>query len=369
MQYEHEYDPMAESIKTTKELTLIVLDVLKKHSDINNTLTQSGIQKLIIEHHGKKYGVKAIRDSLNHLVALGFDVDWKNEGKRNAADGDYETVRYDWYYVHEFDPTELHFLIDGLFFSKYIPKNQCKHIIEKLVNQSSKYFKHGHKMPDSRPNANHRLLNAIGAVNEAIERRLQISFQFNAYDVKDKKLKPVPDRNGSLIRTVSPYRIAIKNERFYMICAFDKGDYFYHFRLDYMDNLKVLGEEREKGKKTVNAVHARKVSEILGVGRELDLENYLKARVYMHGGKPVQVKFRAYTSANPYIVGHIIDWLGEDVEFTDVSEESVTVSINTNPKAMLYWALQYGLAVEILQPDSLRNEVRDALQQILARYG
>jgi hypothetical protein len=59
---------------------------------------------------------------------------------RANKNGEEETICSDWYLNREFIDSELRLLIDSLLFSKHIPYNQCKNLIEKLEEQSSTLF-------------------------------------------------------------------------------------------------------------------------------------------------------------------------------------------------------------------------------------
>ena len=84
----------------------------------------------------------------------------------------------------------------------------------------------------------------------------------------------------------------------------------------------------------------------------------------MYGGESVRVTFKAEKK----IIGQIIDWLGKDVVFTNATEDSVVAHVTVNENAMLYWALQYGLSVEILAPESLRIKMQEAARGLAEKY-
>ena len=44
------------------------------------------------------------------------------------------------------------------------------------------------------------------------------------------------------------------------------------------------------------------------------------------------------------------------------------VTVKVSKQAMLFWALQYGQSVEILEPKSLREEIRDAVASMWEKY-
>ena len=64
----------------------------------------------------------------------------------------------------------------------------------------------------------------------------------------------------------------------------------------------------------------------------------------------------------------IFDWFGKDVSFSDADEEEVTASVRVSEQAMLYWALQYGEHIEVLEPDRLRERIKEAVVSISERY-
>jgi predicted DNA-binding transcriptional regulator YafY len=84
----------------------------------------------------------------------------------------------------------------------------------------------------------------------------------------------------------------------------------------------------------------------------------------MASGESVQVKLRF----NKVAVGHIFEWFGKDIYLTDESEETFTTFIRVNENAMLFWALQYGLHVEVLEPQSLREKIGDTVVLIGEKY-
>ena len=46
----------------------------------------------------------------------------------------------------------------------------------------------------------------------------------------------------------------------------------------------------------------------------------------------------------------------------------MTVLLTINESAMFYWALQYGPYVEVLEPESLRNKIAEAVAEMYQKY-
>ena len=61
-------------------------------------------------------------------------------------------------------------------------------------------------------------------------------------------------------------------------------------------------------------------------------------------------------------------WFGKDFRIVQEDVDELIVSVSCNEKAMKYWALQYGEYAEILEPKSLRDEIRKAVNYIESIY-
>jgi predicted DNA-binding transcriptional regulator YafY len=327
-----------------------ILKILEEHTDENNPLSQQEILKLMQRKH-PSIDRKAIKRNLDKLIELDYyDINY-NETQRKDKDGEEITVYTDWYLNKDFTDAELHILIDGLLYSKYIPYSQCKELVKKLNKQASKSFRSKVKLPENEPE-NKELLFNIEVINETISKGRRVSFQFCEYDT-NKKQRVVIDAEGQpRTYTVSPYEIVVTNARYYLICSHGKGGLF-HYRLDYIRNAKIIEDKK-----------IRPLRDIEGHGRGLDLARYMKEHIYMYSGESGLVSFRADRS----IIGHIIDWFGKDIVFTEIKENSIVASVRVNLNAMLYWALQYGNSVEILTPEPLRDKVREAVEGMWEKY-
>ena len=122
-----------------KAAILCIVEILKKYTDSEHTMTQKQIQDKLETEYGLKLDRKAVKRNLTDLADMGFDVGY-SERIRKTKSGEEETVLSDWYIIRTFDDSELRLLIDSILFSKYIPYSQCRELIEKLENQSNRYF-------------------------------------------------------------------------------------------------------------------------------------------------------------------------------------------------------------------------------------
>lgn len=343
-----------------KLLILNILEILKRHTDATHPLTQ----KQIIDYLRRDYGMtadrKAVKRNLTELQEAGYPVCAGSERTRetvNAGTGetDENTMCSDYYYEHEFNESELRLLIDGLLFSKHIPYSQCKELIEKLESLSSERFqshvKHIRSMPADMPN-NKQLFYTIEVLDEAITKGKQVKFAYCGYGT-DKKLHSRLNRWGKpRMMKINPYQMAATNGRYYLICNMDKYDDVANYRVDRITDIVLLDTP------------AKPKSEVRGLERGLDLPKHMAEHLYMFPGDSVRVKFRA----QKYLLNDIIDWFGKDVTFSSENDETVDVSVMVNRTAMEMWAMQYALHVEVLEPEELREKVKENIEKAADKY-
>ena len=145
---------------------LMILEVLKRHTDSpeNSLATQKEIAGKIEEEYGVRIDRHAIKRNLENLenflkfARCGYVLQHGKEVTRTTGDEE-EVICSDWYIERDITDAELHLLIDGLLFSKYIPYSQCKNLVKNLEKLSSRHFKHRRgSLPEDKPENKHLLL-------------------------------------------------------------------------------------------------------------------------------------------------------------------------------------------------------------------
>lgn len=319
-----------------KLLILYILDVLRQYSDVDHPLRQEDIIRLIKEHYGMDCERKAIARNITALQDFDYDIKYK--------DGYYLLGR-------EFDDSELRLLIDGVLASRHIPASRAKELIGKLEGLSNIYFKrrmrHVCNISQMNHSENRVLFHVIDILDEAIDKQRQVKFLYNKYGV-DKELHPVHDFKA----TINPYQMVVANGRYYLIGNNDKFDNVIHWRLDLITEIELLDTP------------AKTMERVNGLEHGLDLPEHLAEHIYMFSGSSVRVKMRVKNGT----VSDVIDWFGTDVSITPENNETCIVYLKANENAMLYWALQFGKYVEILEPEELRKEIKRSIMEMEKLY-
>lgn len=322
-----------------KMLIINILDILKSRTDVNHRLLVKDIVNILENDYVMKCERKAVSRNITELKAFGYNLEYDNG----------------WYFIHDFDDSELRLLIDGLLFSKHIPYNQCQTLVEKLKRLSNDYFetrvKHIRNLPETLPE-NKQLFYTIEILDEAISTGKQVAFIYNSSGT-DKKLHPRHNSAGEIRRyIINPYQIVAANGRYYLICNYDKYDKVSNYRLDLITDIELL------------ETAAKPMKEVQGLENGLDLPKHMKENLYMFAGKSITAKFRAKNT----IINDIIDWFGKDVKFTNENDEECDVTVRVSEQAMFCWALQYGPHVEVLEPAELRERVKEAVGEMGRKY-
>lgn len=347
--------------KQPKKLLIFnILDILRRYSDEDHRLSQKEIADILKTEYNMTVDRKAIRRNILNLIDCGYNIEYSESIRMvpNPRTGEPEEsyLWSDFYLEREFTDGELRLMIDSLLFSKHVPYSQCKELVEKLEGLSNVYFrsrvKHIVRMPEDKTDNKQLFLN-IELLDEAISRKRKVSFRYLEYDT-DKKMhiKKRPD-GTERIYIVSPYQMAAKEGKYYLICNYDKYDDISNYRLDRITQLKILDEPAKPFEKLKWAN-----------GQTLDLAEYMKEHPYMYSSGNVRVKFRITLP----MISDIIDIFGTDVSFSDKDNTGVTVSTVTNEMAMEQFAKNYAPDVLILEPQRLRDKLTNDLERSLKKY-
>ena len=314
---------------------MYILEILKKYSDDRHRLRQQDIIDIMKKDYDVSCERKAVARNISDLQELGYDIE---------TDGGYYLAERD------FEDSELRLLIDSVLASKYIPARQAKDLVDRLAAQSNIYFKKQVRHVSNIEKMEHtagQLFYTIEVLSQAIEDNRKVKLFYNRYD-ETKTLK----KTGREKHLVNPYQIVVANGRYYLIGNIDKYDNSTHFRVEKISDVEITD------------MAVKPVREVEEFKNGLNLPKHMAEHVYMFSGKSQLVRLRVSESG----INDVIDWLGSDIQITRESKDTLLVDVTANPQAMKYWAVQFGEKVEILLPETLREEVRELVAKIYNKY-
>lgn len=321
-----------------KKLALIrIWRILKEHSDDRHPMTQEDIARRLDIDYGLTIERKAIGRNISLLKEAGVEI----ESTRNGC---YLSVR-------EFEDAELRLLIDAVLGSRHIVSRQSADLIDRLCKLSNRHFRshvrYIHSVGEWGKTENQSLFLNIALINDAIEQKVRIKYSYNKYGI-DKKL------HKTSTQAVTPFLLILHNQRYYLMAYSEYWSSMVYHRLDRITDMQLLEDK------------ATPLSEISGYEHGIDYKRFSASLPYMFPDKPERITFLAERG----IIDQIIDWFGTDFRITpcEDDETKVIIDLNASISAMEYWALQYLNYVEILSPDTLREQIRASIEKGMEKY-
>ena len=317
-----------------KQSNMLLLDILKKYSDENHILSTKDLQKHLETLYGVNLERRTIYSNLDILRQAGYKIsDVADNGKG--------------YFLEErqFDKGEVLLLCNAIHASHFISQKQSRKLIDTLLETQSRYdakeFTDKVYMPNPQKTQNKELMYNVEIVSEAIRENRTLKFTYLKYG-KDKKLEP--RREEPYI--VEPRYIVYADSKAYMISTSPRHEGFTHYRLDKMSNATV---EKEKSRPLPKSV---------------DAYQYARNKLFMYSGEMETVSFRCHER----IMDQMIDIFGPEINtFSDGSEYFI-LNVKTSHTGALYLAQQFMEYIELLEPQSLREEFKEHLKAAAKKY-
>ena len=323
-------------LQDKKALNMLILEILEQYTDSDHPLTQMEIVDLLEKNYGVPCTRQTVKNNLMLLGEMGYEISMEG--------GIYLMSR-------QFENAELRMLIDSVLFSRTLSGEEAERLIKKLTAFGNKYFhakvKHVCHLPKLIHSDNTDVLRNLDVLNDAIEQGKKVRFTYNSYG-KDFQLHP--RRKDPYI--VNPYQMVANQGRYYLLCSYDASNQLSHYRLDYMTKLEMLDAK------------VKPMDQMGDFVQGYSLPKHMAEHIYMFSGPSVQVKMRV----SEHMIGALIDWFGKKFRIVQEEADKLIVSVACNEMAMKYWALQYGQYAEILEPESLRDEIREAVNYMASFY-
>lgn len=313
-------------------IDMYIMEILMNHSSFANRL----YQKDIINYLDREYNLRVSRNTL-----AGYVGELREHGYIAGERGIY--------CIRRFTNIEIKILINSIMYSKAIPVNDIKEIANKLNDmlepEERNRLKNTYFINNTNHTDNEKVCEIVETIDRAIEKRKKIEITTCGYDIR-----------GNLVekgkRIVNPYYIVLEKSRYYLMCYSGRED-IEPRRIDRISSVKVLHEKRLE----INQIEKYKTN-------SFSIDKYLKESVYMYSGNNERVTLKIRKDN----IGDFIDWYGKEYSIVEMEDENVTVSIRANVNAVYFWALQYGSIAEVLKPITLREMIRDGLQEMLLKY-
>lgn len=326
-----------------KEKILYVAKMLLEKTDENNKIT---VNEIIAELaiHDISAERKSIYGDLETLEQFGLDICREKSSVTS-------------YYIgsRDFQMPELKLLVDAIQSSKFITTKKSMELIgklEKLCSENdAKLLQRQVYVTNRVKNLNEKIYYNVDDLHNAISSNKQITFTYNQW-VLDysgvEKIKKQPRHNGQLYK-VSPWALSWDDENYYLIAYDESANKLKHYRVDKMEDIQILTDER--------------------IGQEIfdnfDIASYSKSVFSMFGGEEVTAKL----SVDNSLIGVIIDRFGKNVFVTKESDTTFNINVKIVLSPQFFgWLFGLGNKVKLLAPEQAVSDFANYVKSISDLY-
>lgn len=307
---------------------LYVYKCLATYSDADHIMSMSDIIRKIKLDYGVELDRRTVRSAMHELIDLDIEI------------SEYADNNEGYYLISRiFEKSEAYFLAASIFSSPYVSEEQSKELIKKIANtqrnNDNSFIRKFENFENisSKKGQNYEIFLNIEIIDEAINENKQIEFTYLTYN--DKK-ELVPRRKEPY--RVNPYKIIYQNNRYYLYTSYDGSEKFYPFRLDFIKDVEICDNRRQK-------IDAYK----------FERKIYKSTNAYLGNDSYVKIRF------NKAILNSVIDEFGREIRLEDDGDNYMFAIFMASPEGIKYWALSFLKYVEVLEPQSLRDEISEII--------
>lgn len=365
-----------------------ILEYLKKNTDQEHKVKQSDLRKIeyLKQYIGNKETfndtivnmANAMNSDSNERInpeeewRIVFDAFAKRYGSEGSEEEEEEGTQRmpirGLYYNHIFSYDEINSLIEGILFSKTMTPEDGKKLIEKIESHlTTKFYPKGAKqicrVNEPQLTDKGRIRENLKMIQQAIDERVQISFRFYGYN-RRKELEPVREEKD----TVSPYYLVANGGKYYLLACKEMRineeliRKMSIWRVDLMGEMEIPGRDEKLGIPGIPALKKEKVKHL----PKQWSEDFHLSHLNMAFDEPVKIRLKITRVREKADYTFLHDWFGDTFRFVGKSD---IVEVKCSPFAMVNWALQYSDRVEVLEPESIRQQVAEKVRRLYEKYG
>lgn len=365
-----------------------ILEYLKKNTDQEHKVKQSDLRKIeyLKQYIGNKETfndtivnmANAMNSDSNERInpeeewRIVFDAFAKRYGSEGTEEEDEEGTQRmpirGLYYNHIFSYDEINSLIEGILFSKTMTPEDGEKLMEKIESHlTTKFYPKGAKqicrVNEPQLTEKGRMRENLKLIQQAIDERVQISFRFYGYN-RRKELEPIRKEKD----TVSPYYLVANGGKYYLLACKEVTineeivRNMSIWRVDLMGEMEIPGRDEKLGIPGIPALKKEKVKHL----PKQWSEDFHLSHLNMAFDEPVKIRLKITRVREKADYTFLHDWFGDTFRFVGKGD---IVEVKCSPFAMVNWALQYSDRVEVLEPESIRQQVAEKVRKLYEKYG
>lgn len=351
----------------------LVMRLLQKNTDFDHLMTSAQITELLNDYDVSaqeksiQRDIKAINATLEveDAILSGDNYTIKDAVKYVAEDKEIRSIVYrsvntknrGYYFQREEGYFELiRLLLESVYASKFIDKRNSNYLKEHILKDVNKYdaqrLDHISPIVNKNKTSNSQVFDNVKALSDAINARCKVKFDYNNYYIPEGAEKPKirHGRKGEKY-IVSPYHLLINDGNYYLLCFDEKNQKKWTYRVDRMENVSLLKEEKREG-----AEHFY----------DFNANEYAKTNFAMFEGenKFITIKF-VNTCMNA-----VVEKIGTDkITYKNFDNGHFTVKMRTGINDQFYgWLCTFGNKAQVIEPQEQVDAFREYVNKITTLY-
>ena len=318
------------------KLRLLYIGKMLQNTDEAHPLTNAEMMQILEDNYGMTTHRTTIPSDIDLLIKSGMEIEVIESKPKKYYLNDY---------ARTFSLPELKMLVDAVASFKFITKKKSDELIEKIITlgtPSSVPSLKRNLWPEGRiKQENERIYFNIEAVNQAINEKKKIAFQYFQYDVrKEQKLK----HNGESYK-FSPYALVWNGDYYYMVGLSEKHDGIGTFRIDRLAKTPQILDE-----------------DAIPMPENFDIAEFTNGMLRMYNSERCDVELVCDNS----VMDAIIDKFGIEAKTYAYDMTSFKLEVNVAVNHVFFgWVFGFGGLVKIKSPENIRQKYIEMVQKTL----
>ncbi len=330
-------------LSNQKLKTLYLKKILLENTDENHYITMDNILTQL-NNYDISAERKSIYSDIEALSTYGLDVH-SRKGKYSG----YAVLSRD------FELAELKLLVDSVQSSKFLTKKKSQALIKKIESLTSKHESKSLQrqvlVTNRIKNENESIYYSVDSIHKALLSNKKISFNYFEWVVDKSQHNNISKnykRKGELY-VISPWCLTYSDENYYLVAYEDKSKIVKHFRVDKMDHIEVL-EENRTGKELFSS---------------FNISNYSSKVFGMYGGEEYNIRIEF----NNNLLGVVLDKFGKNIHIVpdNLNHFFVDVDVFVSPQ-FFSWIFGLGENAKIISPKSVIKQYKKHCKKSISKY-
>ncbi|MBO5338712.1 MAG: WYL domain-containing transcriptional regulator [Clostridia bacterium] len=324
--------------KSITKLKLLKLwEMLCQETDEDNPMPSTTIIKRLAEI-GIPCDRRTLYKDIEALRENGYEVEC-NRSRQNE------------YYVLErnFEPTELHILIDAVQAASFITEEKTKDLVNRIATLSgdrkAEVLKSNAVAFNIVKNTNKMIYYSVNEIITAIDKKKKIEFFYFDYDVSHQKVY----RKDKRKYIVNPYATIFSNDSYYLLCYDDKHEGMSHYRIDRMDTVRITDEPITKRPEL----------------KTFNVKKHKKQVFNMFAGEDTTVTIRI----DKCLIDAMYDKFGPTLKMKMISDQEAEFTTDVQiSSAFIGWCISFGDKLKVLSPTKVVEKIKESIEEIKKMY-